>query len=326
MTVQQSSKLRCFILLVSIASQTFAKLNIKRIKNHKDRYVQRKLRPEDLGAMHNTIMEKVHDRILENPTQDFDEFSSIMYEEVSVLCDDGDHVCKQNIMKSIGRARYEVKEHFAGFETYHIRSFLPRQLNDYVVYTYEKIYNSVQTLVEIGWELYESELEDILKITAETNTSDINKVAIRSLVSIAKGSGEFWIEIENNPDSVLNRKRRRRELQLFNSTILSNVPRPNVTNLSNIPLSNATIISNLQNTTIVSNIQNSTILSNIVSVSAVVTNNTAANIATDIKGGMLSSLPTLIIATILPSLGYFAFLTTFLSESIISSLTALGII
>jgi len=69
------------------------------------------------------------------------------------------------------------------------------------------------TLESDGLEAYHDELDEISDIVEDSDLPETKKQLLHEVVSIAKGSGEFWTEFINNSDSILHSNHKRRHLQ-----------------------------------------------------------------------------------------------------------------
>ena len=193
---------RSVLFFSSLVLQTHAKLNLKVFENHSDDDFLKSLTPNDVGTLHNTVMVRVHDRVLEKEPQTYDHFSVVLYEEMSALCSDVDHECKRSVHETIVRSKYEVKELFSTGKSYDLLSALPEEIDQTVANSLNRVHKSIHVLDSEGLEEYFNELDQILSDVDESEMSEVNKAVVQSVASIARSSGEFWTEVAGNPESI----------------------------------------------------------------------------------------------------------------------------
>jgi len=204
---------KIFFLSGSLFPLAQANLNIHIIENHKDQNVLRKLKPHDMGNLHNTVMSRVHDRILNKLPDNRYDYSAIMMEEMAALCDQGDNDCISSVHDVTLQSHKDVEELFANGKSFDVRSIIPDGFDEDLANNFESIYKSILTLESDGLEAYHEELDEISNIVEESDLLDIHQELLQQLVSIGKGSGEFWTEFINNSESVLRASQNERGLQ-----------------------------------------------------------------------------------------------------------------
>ena len=211
-----------FFLSLVPTAQANDKLNLKVIENYKDRNVLKQLGPKDMGTLHNTIMSRVHDRILNKMPGNQDIYSAIMIEEVSAICDDNDNNCKESVHDLTLQSKHDVIELFDSGRSFDVRSIIPEDFDQDLANNYESIYNSLFTLDTHGLDAYQDELDEILNVVEGSDLPEHKVQLLQEIISIAKSSGEFWTEFINNSDSTLHTNQEGRNLQT-NVTITFNV-------------------------------------------------------------------------------------------------------
>lgn len=174
----------------------------------------------DLGDLHNTIMVRVHDRALMFPPRTSEEFDSLVYEEVNVLCKDSS--CRRAVRRGIAKKRSEIQLLMRSGKSFDIKSILPPDMdNDLKVY-FTQIFQMVQLLQSDGLETFLTAINEVLNEVEDSDLIMRKRFVIQCVISIAKGSAVFWTEMKDNPNSIVNklraedrRKNRRRSLQSF---------------------------------------------------------------------------------------------------------------
>lgn len=198
--------LQCSSLLLKFSNAKL--LNVRTIQNYKkDPSIVRKLKPQDLGVMHNTIMSNVHERILngdEWPNND-EEYSKIIYEELSTLCEPDDSECLDAMSDVTYESEYEVKDMLmsGSLRTFTVDSVVPEDVDfeKSIIQSLDKVFGSIGTLEKEGLQAFHEELDLIShEIQFEVQAREPHKQLVHGVISIAKGSGEFWTEIFRNQD------------------------------------------------------------------------------------------------------------------------------
>lgn len=220
--VKQVNRFFPFLLwaLLSLQRQNAvnASLDIEIMENYKDKRVIKNLKAKDMGLLHNTLMYRVHESVLVNRPKTFEDFDNIVYDEVSVLCDDDDGggfgFCKKDIVRDeIKKNNLQVLEQFRQGRSFDGTSDFPRNLPKNLREYFTRIYDATAILEsnEVdSLEMYKQALEQISNEVEESKTlSERHKFAIQALASIADGSGTFWKQVETGEDSIL------RELSLL---------------------------------------------------------------------------------------------------------------
>jgi len=199
------------LLIFPLFFHVDATFNIRTIQNHTDPNVLHQLEPHDMGALHNTIMTRVHDRIKHRLPASEHHYSAIMYEELSALCVKNDYECKASVHDITVQSKYEVKELFASKRSFDVYAVIPEGFDSDIAKTFDMVYKALWTLESDGVEAYHHELDMILEGMEEKSarSSDFDRAFVGSVVSISKGSGEFWSEVMNNENSILNNGRGR---------------------------------------------------------------------------------------------------------------------
>jgi len=199
------------LLIFPLFFHVDATFNIRTIQNHTDPNVLHQLEPHDMGALHNTIMTRVHDRIKHRLPASEHHYSAIMYEELSALCVKNDYECKASVHDITVQSKYEVKELFASKRSFDVYAVIPEGFDSDIAKTFDMVYKALWTLESDGVEAYHHELDMILEGMEEKSarSSDFDRALVGSVVSISKGSGEFWSEVMNSENSILNNGRGR---------------------------------------------------------------------------------------------------------------------
>ena len=194
-----------------------ADLNIKTLDNYQDRSVQNGLTAETLGDLHNTMMLKFHNDLLLNPRLSRREFNQILIEEVKNLCDPSDSECRNSITGEVMETTALVNDFLQSGDDFNIRSIIPESLGSELIDCFVKIYESAKHLGEGNLRRFLWELDRVSrKAERDAGLNKAKKTIVEAVVSIAKSSGQFWTEVDQNPSSVINvRKDEHRHLQTF---------------------------------------------------------------------------------------------------------------
>lgn len=213
----------CTTLLLFPQQNVYANLNIRLFKHFREfkEQLNNNMPPDfkisDLGDLHNTIMVRVHDRALLFPPRTAEEFDSLVYEEVNVLCKD--RSCRRAVRRGIAKKRSEIQLLMKSGKSFDIEYILPPAMDDDLKFYLIQIYQTVHLLDSDGLVTFLTAINEILNEVENRILIKRKRFVIQCVISIAKGSAAFWTEMKDNPNSIVNKlqaedRRRRRRLNL----------------------------------------------------------------------------------------------------------------
>lgn len=177
------------------------------------------LSPKQLGALHNDIIMKVHERIKDNIPENNFEYSAIVVDEVSALCNDSDGRCRKRIHEDAVRSQYELKEMFRAGDLFSPRHVFPDQMEDDAKKYLNDIYETTLLLKDQSLEEVLYAIDDISEQIESSDMKSIQKQGLLSVASIATGSSVLWSYMLTDTDNAFYKIHSRRFSTIQNRTV-----------------------------------------------------------------------------------------------------------
>lgn len=166
--------------------------------------------------LHNYVVARVHDRLLENTPRDSSEYSDIVLEETrSVLCDGYGKECENFVAQHARRARESVRAGDFLRPREHLDSVLPKKTHER---TRTALYSIIDAVgrVDNDDEPLENALAEIEEVAAGVaaaadDVDELDVVGVRMVAEVAMRSSEYWKEAQRDENNAF---RRLHEIQL----------------------------------------------------------------------------------------------------------------
>ena len=171
------------------------------------------LSSKQMGALHNRIVMKVHDRIKEEEPQDHFEYSNIVSEEVSKLCQKSERGCAGFVYEDTVRARSGVEDLFSTDDSPDLNGLFLNIRDRDLTKNLKIIYDSVSLLKDHSMEETLDVMNEISLNIEDSDMDDKTKQKLLSVSSIAMGSTILWSEAFDDPENTFRNNHHNRLLQ-----------------------------------------------------------------------------------------------------------------
>lgn len=191
----------------------------------------KRLLVKDVGQLHNDIMEEVNYRMIERKPKDYNEYVSLVAEQMQFVCRENDDKCTSSLIDTIVSSAERRQQREEAGDDFSIHSVLPDVLGSKTKGYFEAVHSillDVRNQYRAG-KGHRVDVDQISKkisnVTAMVEKSDAHygvKLAIKSVASVASNSLEYWTDAvydRQNSFRRLHEEHRRslssRSLQLF---------------------------------------------------------------------------------------------------------------